>query len=373
MSGTSMDGIDIALIRSDGQNIVERGPVLFVADDDKFRRRIEQGLIDAKTVENSKDRPGDLGALEDEITSRHQLAVEQFLDHFKIDRSEIDLVGFHGQTILHRPDQQLTVQLGSGQKLADGLGVEVIYDLRSNDMANGGQGAPLVPVYHRALRQNIVDIGSDDASINSSVALINIGGISNITYVGGDGLLIAFDCGPGNVLIDKWVQRRTGHGFDEGGNIAITGEVIASICQHYMDHRYFDLPVPKSLDRNDFDPLEDDNISIADGARSLAHVTALSINRAVEHLPVSPKIWVVCGGGTLNKVIMDDLGELAKKHNASTKVVTAEEVGLNSMAIEAEAFAYLAIRSKLGAVITYPTTTGCSQAVNGGKSAKPSS
>ena len=191
MSGTSMDGIDIALIRSDGQDFVERGPFHFVAYDAQVRARMEQGLEDALNIENRDERPGVLALLEDEITALHKTAIDQFLDKFDISPGEIDLIGFHGQTVLHRPQKSLSVQLGDGQKLADATAIEVIYDMRANDVANGGQGAPLVPVYHRALSGYLPQKTKKD----EATAFFNLGGISNITYVGQDGELIAFDWG----------------------------------------------------------------------------------------------------------------------------------------------------------------------------------
>jgi anhydro-N-acetylmuramic acid kinase len=365
MSGTSMDGIDIALIRSDGKSFVERGPSLLVPYESEFRQRIERGLKDASRIHHRAERPGDLVSLEYDITRLHTAVILRFLAEQDISAGEIDCIGFHGQTVLHRPGDFLTVQLGSGQQLADDTGIEVIYDLRANDMLQGGQGAPLVPVYHRALAHGLLE----ELTGANALAFVNIGGISNITYVGSDDQLIAFDSGPGNGLIDQWVERHAGVGYDEGGKIAKGGEIVRSICEHYLEHPYYDLPVPKSLDRKDFEPLMDEDISIVDGARSLARVTALAILKSFDQLPSIPAICVICGGGALNEVIVGDLRILAQEKGA--KVITADEAGLSSMAVEAEAFAYLAIRAKLGKALTYPTTTGCRSPVSGGISALP--
>ena len=370
MSGTSMDGIDIALIRSDGQNYVERGAFLFVPYSRHVRQRLAAGLNDAREMEDRAQRAGGLAMLERDITTLHVLAVEQFLRQNNIERTDVDLIGFHGQTVLHRPDNHLTVQLGDGQYLSDATGIKTVYDMRANDMTHGGQGAPLVPVYHSALAKNI----EENINLGTNIAFFNIGGISNITHIGKTGDLIAFDCGPGNNLIDQWVAKTAGVDFDEGGRIALGGKIIGPLCEKYMTHPYFDLPIPKSLDRKDFEPLTDDNISLADGARSLAHVSALGIQKALQLLPDQPDIWVICGGGSLNQVIMDDLRQLAiqrVKGDIPIKVLTADEAGFSSMAMEAEAFAYLAIRSELGEVLTYPTTTGCKKPVTGGIAAMP--
>ncbi|MCF6321692.1 MAG: anhydro-N-acetylmuramic acid kinase, partial [Rhizobiaceae bacterium] len=307
MSGTSMDGIDAALIRSDGKDYIERGSNLFVPYNNDLRIRLKQGLVDGKLIKARAERPGALGALENEITVLHSEAVAQFLSKYNFNAEDIDLIGFHGQTILHRPHEAITVQLGDGQAIADATGIDVIFDMRSNDMKHGGQGAPLVPAYHRALARSQTGIPANDLP----VVFVNIGGISNVTYVGNENELIAFDCGPGNVLIDQWMQQRAGKEFDEGGQTAKQGTVIEDIVEQYLADSYFSQPVPKSLDRLDFTPLNDRAVSVADGARSLARLTARGILQSVRHFPAVPALWVICGGGTMNSVVMDDLKNLA--------------------------------------------------------------
>ena len=356
MSGTSMDGIDIALIVSDGKNAVERGPNMFVAYDANIRARIEAGLKQAISITSRQQRPESLGPLETEITRLHADAVMQFLLQNNLSPNEIDLIGFHGQTVLHRPKLGLTVQLGDGEKLADATGIDVVYDMRANDMVQGGQGAPLVPVYHQALAAK--------TKLDLPLAFVNIGGISNVTYVGENNTLIAFDCGPGNALIDQWVKRHTGKEYDDGGELASKGNIVEAIVSEYLAHNYFDEPTPKSLDRNDFAPLNDEGISLNDGARTLAHITARAIIKSNDQFPTPPTHWIISGGGALNAVIVADLRQLASQHGASVKL--ANEVALDPMALEAEAFAYLAIRAKLELPLTWPATTGCAEAVSGG-------
>ncbi len=360
-----MDGIDVALIRSDGHFFVERGPNIFLAYEKDTRQRIREGLETASRLKDRTISPDILADLECELTELHGRAVGEFLDNNNINTGEIDLIGFHGQTVLHRPQYALTIQLGDGQKLADQTGIEVIYDFRANDMLNNGQGAPLVPVYHGALANNIPAELID----GKAMVFVNIGGISNITHVDSDGCLTAFDSGPGNGLIDQWVLFKAGLDYDDGGKIAAGGKVIEEICRRYLSHPYFELPIPKSLDRKDFEPLLDDDVSLADGARSLARLTASTIVHSIDQLPSMPAVIVVCGGGALNKVIMSDLQSMAIQ--IGTKVITAEQAGLSAGAMEAEAFAYLAIRAKLGEPLTYPKTTGCSKPVTGGVSALP--
>nr|WP_210275927.1 anhydro-N-acetylmuramic acid kinase [Phyllobacterium sp. P30BS-XVII] len=360
MSGTSMDGIDIALLETDGKNEVRRGPSGFVAYESAFRRRIEAGLDEAKSIRTRHERPGSLAAIEQELTKRHGEAVLGFLSDHKLSADAIDIIGFHGQTVLHRPLEKLTVQLGDGKLLADMIGIPVVYDMRANDMVHGGQGAPLVPVYHQALAARVpVELGK-----GKPVVFVNIGGISNVTIISGSTDPIAFDTGPGNTLIDQWVQDRAGIAYDSGGTIASEGQVLTEAVGRYMAKPFFDLKPPKSLDRNDF-TLEDlGNPELADGARTLAKVTADAILEASAYAPDKPALWVICGGGRKNATIMADLTDGAAKTGAA--VIAAEELGLNGDSMEAEAWAYLAVRALDGLPLTFPTTTGCDVAAPGG-------
>ena len=366
MSGTSMDGIDIALVRSDGKNRLERGPFLGVAYEADFRKQLEAALPLAADIDERTQRPGNLADLERELTDRHHQAVERFLDHHAIARDEIDLVGFHGQTVVHRPEQALSVQLGDGQRLADSLRLPVVFDMRANDMAQGGQGAPLAPAYHAVLAKSLYE---DPAQVEP-VMFVNIGGISNITFVGKDGRLVAFDAGPGNTLIDRFVSAHAGIPFDQDGAIASEGRMIETLAERYLGHAFFTAPERHSLDRNDFTPPEPGDAGLEDGARTLAYVTAAAIAKAVPHLPARPSRWIICGGGRLNRIIMDDLARLAAPVMA--RVETAEQAGLNGDAMEAEAWAYLAIRAVNGLPLTWPETTGVTSAQCGGRLARPS-
>lgn len=364
MSGTSMDGIDLAVLRTDGRNVLEFGPSMAVAYDASFRRRIEAALETAKAIVRREDRPGGLGDLEREITLRHGAAVIQFLRGLPAEWREPDLIGFHGQTVLHRPHLGVTVQLGDGPLLARETGIPVIYDMRANDMAHGGQGAPLVPAYHAALARSLLE---PHVGMKPTV-FVNVGGISNITYVPETGDPLAFDTGPGNTLIDQWVSREGGVPYDAGGAIASEGGVVGEVVDRYLDNPYFARSGPKSLDRNDFTLAPAEGLELADGARTLAGVSAQAILRSAEHLPQPPKLWIVCGGGRKNPHIVGDLRIGAERTGA--KVIVAEDAGLDGDATEAEAWAYLAVRSALGLPLTFPTTTGCHVAVTGGRSAE---
>ncbi|MGD9476638.1 anhydro-N-acetylmuramic acid kinase [Shinella sp. G-2] len=357
MSGTSLDGIDVALLRTDGESVVERGPALGCAYDAAFRRRLQGALETAKSIEARGERPGDLAEIERELTLRHAEAVRAFLAENGLKPADIDVVGFHGQTVLHRPDAGLTVQLGDGGLLAEETGIDVVYDMRANDMVHGGQGAPLIPVYHAALATGLSRAGK-------AVVFVNIGGISNITFIGSDGTIVAFDSGPGNTLIDQWVETHAGIPYDQGGMIASEGRVDPDLAARYLGHAFFTDPVRRSLDRNDFRPPEGAAASLEDGARTLAHVTAAAILKSARHLPERPGLYVVCGGGRLNRMIMGDLAALAEREGA--EVVGAEAVDLNGDSMEAEAWAYLAVRSLRSLPLTFPGTTGVKAPVTGG-------
>ncbi|RVI80104.1 anhydro-N-acetylmuramic acid kinase [Sinorhizobium meliloti] len=366
MSGTSMDGIDIAVVRTDGDSIVDRGPSAGYAYDPRFRERLKQGLEDARSILKREERPGTLADLERDLTLRHALAVRMFLQENNILPDNVNVIGFHGQTVLHRPDQALTVQLGDGELLARETGIDVVYDMRANDMTHGGQGAPLIPAYHAALARGLSKVGE----IATPVVFVNIGGISNLTYIGAGEEIVAYDSGPGNTLIDQWVEAHAGIPYDRGGMIASEGGVLRELADRYLSHPFFSAEKRRSLDRNDFAPPAAGDASLEDGARTLAHVTAAGIVRSARHLPANPATYIVCGGGRLNSVIMSDLHALAEAEGA--RVLAAEALDLNGDSMEAEAWAYLAVRSRYCLPLTYPGTTGVSCPVSGGRlAAKP--
>ncbi len=357
MSGTSMDGIDIAVVETDGDAIVRRGPGASYSYEAAFRRRIADALPIAGQMTARAPLPDDLRQLETAITERHGQAVERFLRDTGIERTDVDLLGFHGQTVMHRPDFGFTVQLGDGAALARQTGITTVYDMRANDMAHGGQGAPLVPVYHRALAAQL-EPGMQD----QGVAFVNIGGISNATFVFTGEDPVALDCGPGNALIDQWVEAKAGIPYDAGGRIAGEGTADQATVGRYMAAEFFSRKGPKSLDRNDFTlaPLGDPDLS--DGAATLARVTAISIARSGETLDRMPQTWIIAGGGAKNASIMAEL-RLALPECV---IITADEAGFSADFMEAECWAYLAVRAERGLPLTFPATTGCREPVSGG-------
>lgn len=358
MSGTSLDGIDVAYLETDGETVAKRGPALTYAYDDRMRDLLATAIADAKTLKSRDDRPASLSGTERELTDRHAAAVAQFLEKTGIDRAAIDLIGFHGQTVLHRPEAGLSVQLGLGERLADATRCPVIYDLRAADVAAGGQGAPLVPVYHRALTTKLPA---------RPLAIVNIGGVANVTWIGRDGSLMAFDTGPGNALLDDWMKQRAGCARDENGEAAAQGNVDDVAVRHLLCDSYFTKPPPKSLDRNAFSADAIAGLSTNDGAATLAAFTAQAVARSREHMPEEPELWIVAGGGRHNRTIMRMLAERVQH-----AVVPAEAANIDGDSIEAEAWAYLAVRSVKGLPITFPGTTGVPEPMTGGVRADPS-
>jgi anhydro-N-acetylmuramic acid kinase len=355
MSGTSLDGIDVAFLNTDGETDLSRGPSRSYPYTFDQRERLRQALRDAATLTGRGERPGTLAATETELTHWHASAVERFCEECGVDRAAIDVIGFHGQTVIHRPERRLTVQLGDGALLARLTGCKVIADLRAADIAAGGQGAPLVPVYHRALASH---------AGQRPVVFVNIGGVGNVTWIGGDDTLLAFDTGPGNALLDDWVSRHTGEPFDRGGRLTAQGMVDDERLTRLMENLYFALPPPKSLDRNAFSLAALEGLSPADGAATLVRFTAMTLAGAAAHFPEPPKAWIVCGGGRRNPAIMRDLGGLLEPQGQH--LMAAEALGIDGDTTEAEAWAYLAVRSLRGLPITFPGTTGVARPQTGG-------
>jgi anhydro-N-acetylmuramic acid kinase len=360
MSGTSLDGIDVAFIMTDGGEAINRGKFRTFPYQPDQRAMLREAIAEAEDLTDRKARPGGLAAIEWALTDWHALAVESFCEDCGLTDSEIDVIGFHGQTIIHRPEIRLTLQLGDGPLLARRLGKPVVYDMRATDVAAGGQGAPLVPAYHRALAASLHE---------RPVAFVNIGGVANLTWIGPTGELIAFDTGPGNALLNDWCEKHLGQPFDRDGKLAAEGVLDAKAFMSLANNPYFEKPAPKSLDRNAFDASVLAGLSPEDGAMTLVHFTATSIARGVGHLPARPRLYVICGGGRHNPTLMGVLRGLFEP--LGERVVTAEGAGLDGDAIEAEAWAYLAVRSMKGLPLTYPMTTGVASPLTGGVIARP--
>jgi anhydro-N-acetylmuramic acid kinase len=360
MSGTSLDGVDVALVETDGEAIQTLGPAGYRPYAEDERTLLRRALADAAGLDARAARPGALAAAERLVNEANAEAVERLLADHGLRAGQIDVVGFHGQTVLHRPERRLTVQIGAGAGLARRLGIQVVYDLRAADVAAGGQGAPLVPVYHRAL--------AEKAGLARPLAVLNLGGVGNLTFIGAGDELIAFDTGPGNAPIDDLVRARTGAAFDRDGALALAGRADRAALERLMAHPYFAVPPPKSLDREDFRDAAAvvQALSTADAAATLAAFTAAAVARGAALLPAPPRRWIVAGGGARNPAIMAALSERLGKN-----VESADALGFSADAIEAQAFAFLAVRSLRGLPLTFPGTTGVTAPLTGGVLSRP--
>lgn len=354
MSGTSMDAVDAAIVTTDGYSHVEAGPSLAVPYPRALRDRVAGELAGAMALSAPRPLPHNLLELEREITLMQAEVVNQLMSEANMSASEFDVIGFHGQTVAHRPDQGWTLQLGDGSLMAAETGVDVVNDFRSADMTAGGEGAPLAPLYHLALAHHMG---------GRPLAVLNLGGIGNVTWIGpNDGPdPVAFDTGPANALIDEWALEKIGEPFDHNGALAKAGTVNEAVLKTMLTNAYFDRKPPKSLDRLDFSAEAAAELSNADGAATLVAFTVESVARALEHLPEPPKQWIVVGGGRRNPVLM---GELARR--LGVRVIAAEEAGWRGDTLEAEAFAYLAVRNLKELPLSVPTTTGVSKPMTGG-------
>ncbi len=362
MSGTSMDGVDVAVIETDGERVAAFGPSGYRPYSDAERDLLRRALADAVNMTAREARPGVLVEAEDLVTRAHAEAVEALRAEQAL--THIAVVGFHGQTVLHRPGDKLTVQIGDGTALARRLKLPVVHDLRNADLQAGGQGAPLVPVFHRALVRAL--------DRPHPIAVLNVGGVANVTYIDGETDLIACDTGPGNALIDDFLRERTGYARDEDGRAAAAGRVDEEALLRLLEHPFFARRAPKSLDRNDFRAWVAQHAGLAgktteDGAATLTALTAASAARIIPMLPRAPATWIIAGGGARNATLMRMLAERV----APAPVETADHVGWSTDSLEAQAFAFLAVRTLKGLPLSYPTTTGAPVPMTGGVLARP--
>ncbi len=382
MSGTSLDGVDAAWLETDGVRVAAFGPTLTLPYDDRLRADLRRILALAPTLDPADRR---LKTVEARLTEYHVRAVAAL-------GREADLIGFHGQTILHQPERRRTWQIGNAEELAWRTGVRVAWDFRSADVAAGGQGAPLAPAFHAALARELP----------KPLAVLNVGGVGNLTWIGpedsnparaeagnddraragpgGDdgartgsgthaaGALVAFDTGPGNGPLDDWVARHTGERFDRDGALARSGRVAQGVLRQLLAHPYFARPAPKSLDRLDFAAALAasglDMLSPADGAATLVAFTAEAV--AVAPLPAPPLRWLVTGGGRRNPAIMAALRAALR-----VPVEPVEAVGWDGDALEAQCFGFLAARVAAGLPICLPGTSGVNQPMTGGRLTTP--
>jgi anhydro-N-acetylmuramic acid kinase len=346
MSGTSCDGIDAALVETDGERIVALGPRMTRPYPPEFRAALRAAL--------GSETP--LPELEGRLTELHADAVKALLAEAHLQPDAVRVIGFHGQTILHAPERRLTRQIGDGAQLAARTGIDVVNDFRSRDVAAGGEGAPFAPLYHWALAREL----------ERPLAVLNIGGVANVTWIGedageGEPQLLAFDTGPGNAPIDDWAQRHTGRPVDADGALARAGHVDPAALRSLMNHAYFKRPAPKSLDRNAFDLSPVERLSPADGAATLVAFTVEAVAVGAALFPQPAKRWLVTGGGRHNPALMTAL-----PRRLGVPVEPVEAVGWDGDMLEAQAFAFLAVRALRGLPLSLPRTTGVPSPTSGG-------
>ncbi len=340
MSGTSLDGIDAALVETDGESLIFPGPSLTLAYPESLRELLLAAPTDPATVRD--------------MTDHHAEAVDALMEKAGIDAGQVSVLGFSGQTVAHAPQEGWTWQTGDAGRLARASGIDVVTDFRSRDMAYGGEGAPLVPLFHRAVTTDIA----------RPLAVLNVGGVANVTWIGRDGQLLAFDTGPGNGPLDDLMLRAEGLPCDRDGDRALAGCLDRQILECLLGDPWFGLLPPKSLDRRHFDNSCEEGtktLSTENAAATLVGFVAEAVARGAKHFPDRPGRWIVAGGGRRNPAIMKALGEVLEGNIDPT-----EDVGLDGDSLEAQAFAWLAVRSLRGLPLTLPETTGVSAPMSGG-------
>jgi len=356
MTGTVLDGmIDIAMVRTDGETVAEFGPWTLAPYPSEIRSLLARTLDAALDWQFTGSEPAIFREAEAALTEAQSVAVATFLAQAGIAASDVAVIGFHGQTVLHRAPQPGrpgdTRQLGDGALMARLTGIDVVHDFRTADVRAGGQGAPLAATYHAALL----------AGLDAPAAVLNLGGVANLTWQGA-GQLVAFDTGPANAPLNDWVERATGQGMDRDGALSLAGRVDEARLARLLEHPYLAAPYPKSLDRFSFRAAMADGLSLEDGAATLAAFTGAAVGRALDLLPERPARLVVCGGGRKNPAM-----SVALRTRARVEPVMAEAVGWRGDAIEAECFAFLAVRALRGLPISYPATTGVPRPMTGGR------
>ena len=367
MSGTSMDGVDAAMIYTDGVRITRIGPSLTLPYTDDVRARIKDGLQLASGCSQGGTVPAQILDLERELTDWHGHAIEELLAVTGQKASTVDLVGFHGQTLTHQPEGGWTWQIGDGGRLAGFTGIPVVNDFRTADVKAGGEGAPLVSLYHAALLER--------ERRHETVAILNIGGVANVSWISfapnedskaAVPEFMAFDTGPGNAMLDDWAMIHIGKPVDKDGNLAARGISHEDMVMGMMASPYFDEKPPKTLDRDDFTIQSVRGLSAEDGAATLTDFMVETIVSAQSHFPKPPEAWYICGGGRHNPTIMRRL-----RRRLPVLVDPVEVLGWRGDALEAEAFAFLAVRSARGLPLSLPGTTGCKTPTTGGVLHRP--
>ena len=350
-SGSALDGINAAIIKTDGVDVFEFGQTFDIPYDDSLRealRHIQRHFTEMSEEEKQR--------IEKSFTDFHIAAAREII----IENPSVSLVGFGGHVVCHKPLEHILYQLGLLQNMADELNIKVVGKFRHADILAGGQGAPLAPVYHAALAQKI----------EKPLAFVDIGGLSALTFIGENGELIAFDTGPGNAALNDWVNKHGGMEMDYNGKLGITGHIHDDVLSSMMKHKFLSLLPPKAADNQTFNnKLEHlEGLNLEDGAATVTAYIAESITKAVrDFLPLCPTKIIVCGGGTKNPTLMRFL----RQRLNDTEVVVADEYGFDAVNLEAQAFGFLAVRRLNHMPTSYPSTTGAVQEVIGGEIFEP--
>lgn len=360
MTGTVLDGhIDVALLHTDGEGEVTFGPYALVPYPDDIKALLPSAVAAARDWAFEGPEPAVFAEAEAAITMAQAQAVQHLMATAGLTPANISVVGFHGQTVLHRAPTPTRIgatrQLGDGALMASLLGIDVTYDFRSADVRAGGQGAPLAAIYHQALLR----------SAGPNTAVLNIGGVANLTWAGAAGELVAFDTGPGNAPINDFVRAHGAGDMDRDGRLAAAGQVNEGRLIYASAHKYLTAPYPKSLDRFDFGHEWVGDLSLTDGAATLTAFIATAVHSALDMLPQRPEHLLVCGGGRHNPTLMAMLAD-----RAGVTAAPAEAAGWRGDAIEAECFAYLAVRTQRGLPSSFPTTTGVPSPLIAGRIAR---
>lgn len=362
MTGTVLDGnIDVALLRTDGVDIAEFGRWTLAPYAQDVRDLLPEAVAAARAWQFEGPEPAIFREAEEALTRAQSAAVLALVAEAGLHPEDIAIIGFHGQTVLHRAPQPgrpgETRQLGDGALMARLTGIDVAYDFRTADMRAGGQGAPLSAIYHAALLRR--------AGATAPAAALNLGGVANVSWWGGGEHVVAFDTGPANAPINDWIGRHGLGAMDVDGRLARSGTVDEARLARLLAHPYLSAPYPKSLDRNDFTADMADGLGVADGAALLTAFSAAAVGKALDLLPERPDRLVVCGGGRRNPALIEAIATRAR-----VEPVMAEAVGWRGDAIEAECFAYLAVRVARGLPISFPLTTGAPAPLTGGRLAR---
>jgi len=350
MSGTSLDGIDASIIKSDGENNLDIIDNMYLNYPEEFRKRLSAFILNINNRADIEENINTYKSLERDLTLYHSKISKKILSENNL---KAQLIGFHGQTIIHKPKDRYSIQMGDANLLSQELKEKVIYNFRANDIKNGGQGAPLTAIYHKLLLKKF--------HINNPTLILNIGGISNYTY-SFKNILASKDIGPGNVLIDEYLKKTKRINYDRNGDIASSGNINIDIINQFYEHEFYNVQEKNSFDRKEFDFSFVKGLEFEDAVATLTYFTALVISQNIKKNFNNEIEIILCGGGRKNLTLVNHIKKLLKY-----KIKLIDEFNIDGDFIESQAFAYLSIRSYLKKIISYPNTTNVLNPVTGGE------